>query len=158
VCGYLVGILGNILMFISLGMILLSIGVGITYALVFCMVYADNKGLSAWKKSRPFCLCTYRVIAGLSCLSFRFFRIIFSKLFNRPNFSMQLRNASPLFSATSKLTFASLITNTLPMVAVCVFILYKQSQLDQTFFCALDTLLLGILAGILLTIDSIRSD
>ena len=42
------------------------------------------------------------------------------------------------------------------MIAISAFILYKKQIYDQTFFCALDTLLLGFVAGVLLTIDSAK--
>jgi RsiW-degrading membrane proteinase PrsW (M82 family) len=71
---------------------------------------------------------------------------------------MTVINGPSFLSATSKVTFASLLCNTTPMVIVCIYTIYKaQKQYDQTFFCALDTLILGFLAGILLIVDSINN-
>lgn len=122
---------------------------------MFYMRYRSDKKVFTWKENNK---CSYRMATVMSFLSFRFFRITYSKLFKLPSFSMFAIKCAQLLSATSKLTFASLIVNTLPMVCVCVFTVYKaQHQYDQTFFCALDTLLLGFLAGIFLITDSINN-
>lgn len=43
------------------------------------------------------------------------------------------------------------------MIGVCAFVLYKKQIYDQTFFCALDTLILGFIAAVVLTIDSCKN-
>lgn len=67
---------------------------------------------------------------------------------------MYVADGARLLNSTSKLTYATLVMNTLPMMAICAIILYKAEQVDQTFFCAIDTLILGFCSAVLLTIDS----
>ena len=67
---------------------------------------------------------------------------------------MYVADGMRLLNATTKLTYVTLVFNTLPMMAICSIILYKAQQVDQTFFCAIDTLLLGFCSAVLLTIDS----
>jgi hypothetical protein len=143
-------------MLITLAMIILSIVLGISYIIAFILRYQSDKNANKWKQGNAW---SYRVIAALSFISFRFFRISYSRLFKLSNFSMTVSDAPTLLSATSKLTFASLICNTFPMVIICIVTVNKaQRNFDQTFFCSLDTLLLGFLAGIFLIIDSITSN
>lgn len=40
------------------------------------------------------------------------------------------------------------------MIGISAFVLYKKQIYDQTFFCALDTVILGFIAAVFLTIDS----
>ena len=40
------------------------------------------------------------------------------------------------------------------MVVVAAVLLYQKKIYDQTFFCALDTMLLGFIACVFLTIDA----
>ena len=70
---------------------------------------------------------------------------------------MYIANGERFLTTTSRLTFSSLIANTLPMIGIIVFVLYKKQIYDQTFFCALDTLILGFIAAVLLTIDSCKN-
>lgn len=43
------------------------------------------------------------------------------------------------------------------MIVLSAFTLYKKQIYDQTFFCALDTVILGFIAAVILTIDGCKS-
>lgn len=43
------------------------------------------------------------------------------------------------------------------MIGISAFILYKKQIYDQTFYCAIDTIILGFTAAVFLTIDSCKS-
>lgn len=43
------------------------------------------------------------------------------------------------------------------MIAICAFVLYKKQIYDQTFFCSLDTIFLGFMSAVFLTIDSCKN-
>lgn len=43
------------------------------------------------------------------------------------------------------------------MIGVSAFVIYKKQIYDQTFFCAIDTLILGFTAATILTIDSCKN-
>lgn len=71
---------------------------------------------------------------------------------------MYVADGARLLSTTSRLTFISIVANTLPMIAISAIVLYKVKQYDQTFYCAIDTLLLGFVAAVMLTIDSSKNN
>lgn len=42
------------------------------------------------------------------------------------------------------------------MIGISVYLAYKKQVYDQTFFCAIDTIILGFITAVLLTIDSCK--
>lgn len=69
---------------------------------------------------------------------------------------MYVADGERFITTTNRLSFVTLFTNTLPMVGISAAALYKKQIHDQTFFCALDTLILGLIGAIILTIDSCK--
>lgn len=141
-------------MYVSVAVIGVSIGVGIVYGVIVWKKYQDDKGIAGWKDYDVSCVYVFRAVHIVSGLSFRFYRMLYSKLFNRVIFSMYVADGTRLLITTARLTYVSLIVNTLPMMALCAILLYKAEQIDQTFFCAIDTLILGFCSAVFLTIDS----
>lgn len=138
----------------GLSIICLSIGVGIAYNISFCKQYDSDRGWLTWREYDKSCIYANRIIVGFSILTFRFFRFLYSRLFNRIFLTIYIADGGRFLSTMSKLTIGSLILFTLPMLGGSGFILYKKQIFDQTFFCAIDTLILGFITACLLTIDS----
>jgi hypothetical protein len=68
---------------------------------------------------------------------------------------MHIKAGVSLLIATTKLTFISLIVNTLPMLCICVFIISREKPFtDFTYYNSIDTLILGFLAVAFLLLDS----
>lgn len=143
-------------MILSLASIVLSMGIGVSYSIVIFKQYENDKGLSAWKAYNYSCKWGYRIVSVMSGLSFRFFRILYGKMFNRYIFSMYIADGNSFLKATNRLSLVSLIFNTLPMIGMCAYLLYKKQIFDQSFYCIVDTIILGFLASVLISIDSCR--
>ena len=68
-------------MYLGIAVLLLSISLGVIFNILFCHQYECDRGLQAWKEHDDVCVRSYRIVTGFSCLTFRFFRLIYSKLF-----------------------------------------------------------------------------
>lgn len=143
--------------YVGLVCVLLSVGVGAAFVIAVYKSYEWDKGILAWKEYDSTCVYAYRIVNALSFCTFRFFRFLYCRFFNRTFFTMYVADGERFITTTNRLTFVTLFTNSLPMIGVCAYVLYKKQIYDQTFFCALDTLILGLIAAIILTIDSCKS-
>ena len=67
--------------------ILCSLGLGIAYNVWIKRSFNLDPGFSHWLDHNKYNLNCYRIIVCLSCLTMPFFRMIYSRFFNRKNFS-----------------------------------------------------------------------
>ena len=143
-------------LYIGLAIICVSLLVGIIFNIFICKGFEFDKGFLIWKEHDSSCLRTYRIVGGFSCLSFRFFRLLYSRLFDRFYFSAYIANGERLLTVTNRVTFITILLMTLPMIGLSATFLYNKTNQDQTFFSAIDTILLGFIAMVLLTIDTAK--
>lgn len=64
-----------------------SLILGIVYNTSIKKTFNEDPGFINWMEHNKYNLNCYRIIFGLSCLTMPFFRMIYSRIFNRKNFS-----------------------------------------------------------------------
>ncbi len=66
----------------------------------------------------------------------RFFRIIYSKLFNSLHFSVVAFRRSNLFTISTIFTICSLLLSELPVIIAAFYLIYNKLLKDQVFYTA----------------------
>ena len=66
----------------------------------------------------------------------KFFRIIYSKIFNSLHFSLVAFKRQNLFPVSTAFTIAALLLTELPVLAAAFYLVYNKLLKDQIFFTA----------------------
>lgn len=82
-----------------------------------------------------------------------FFRMLYSRFFNRPNFCCFFLDGAELLLGSNWFTFGFIVFSLLPLVFVCGYIIYIKQFYDQTLIFSIDTLLLSLALLLFLIID-----
>lgn len=98
------------------------------------------------------------VKAASLLLGCRFFRILYSRLFNTIHLSLAYRNRSNVFTIATIFTLCFLIFSEIPALVGCWFLVYNKTLKDQTFYTSIEGLVVTIVAIVFSLLDIYKSD
>ena len=87
-----------------------------------------------------------------------FFRLVYSRFFNRNNFSCFFLEGWELLVGSNWFTAVFIVFSGLPLVFVCGYLIYLKQSYDQTLIYSIDTLILNLFQILFLIIDIANKD
>lgn len=91
-------------------------------------------------------------------LGCKFFRIVYSRLFNSITLSLAYRNRSNVFTVATIFTLCFLIFCEIPAIVGCWSLVYSKRLKDQTFYTSVEGLILTIISIVFGLMDIYKSD
>lgn len=79
--------------------------------------------------------------------------MLYSRFFNRPNFSCFFLDGAELLLGSNWFTLGFIVFSLLPLIFVCGYLIYIKQYYDQTLIYSIDTLLLSLALLLFLIID-----
>lgn len=104
----------------------------------------------------------YTVLQAVKLLSLllgcKFFRIVYSRLFNSITLSLAYRNRSNVFTIATIFTLCFLIFCEIPVLVGCWSLVYSKRLKDQTFYTSIEALIITVISIVFSLIDIYKSD
>lgn len=138
---------------LGLTAVLVSLGLGLVFNRWVDKTFAADAGFSHWKEHSEYNYNCYRIVVVISALTVPLFRILYSRFFNRANFSCYFIEGAELLRISNYFTFAFILFCILPLIFVCGYIIYIKQTYDQTLIYGIDVLLLSLALLLFLFID-----
>ena len=135
-----------------------SLVLGIVFNVWVKKTFMYDSGFDHWRDRSHYNVYSYRVIAVMSGLSLPFFRMIYSRIFCRNNFSAFFLNGAELFLGSNWFTAGFILFSIMPLVFCCGYLIYLKQTYDQALIYSIDTLLLSLTLLLLLIIDMASKD
>jgi hypothetical protein len=152
--------LDNKMAFFAVGMLInvSCLIVSIAFTIKVWVSHCKNDiGFRLWEDNGIGCKITKYLVNTLSCFMFRFYRLIYSRLFGRVEFNAFYSRGNQLLIMTRNCTYASIALQSFPMVAVAAALLYMKKVRDQTYYNCIDVAITGTLSIILNIINCQKS-
>ena len=138
--------------------IICSLILGLMFNCWIKKTFELDSGFDHWKERNNYNLYSYRVIVVFSSLTMPFFRMIYSRIFLRNNFSSFFLNGADLFLGTNWFTLAYILFSMLPLIFCCGYLIFLKQTFDQTLVYSIDTLILSLVLIMFLVIDMASKD
>lgn len=126
---------------------------------IFVLVYyfkvlARDEKLKVWSKSHK---CANGIIVTMACLvNFKFIKIIVSSIFGLRICKADIDKRSTLLMPLLIMSYISIITTSVPIICILVYILSVYSSGNPVFIFALDTLITTCLSTLMMIPDLIQ--
>ena len=88
----------------------------------------------------------------------KFFRIIYSKIFDSLHFSMVAFKRTNIFTISTVFTIVSLLASELPILAAAFYLVYNKILKDQVFYTSIEVLIVTVVSIIIALIDIYKAD
>lgn len=112
-------------------------------AKVWASYTRDNVGFKLWEDNGVSCKVSKYVVNTITCFMFRFYRIIYSRLFGRVWLNCFYSKGTDLLIFTRNCTYASIALHSFPMVAAAGALVYLKRIKDQTYYNCIDVAIIG---------------
>lgn len=130
-----------------------SLLMGIVFVVWLKKKFGLDSGFLHWKERTEYNSYSFRIVSFFSILTMPFFRILYSRFFNRNNFSCFFLDGWELLLGSNWFTGSYILFSALPLVFVCGYLIYLKQSYDQTLIFSIDTLILSLVLILLLIID-----
>lgn len=135
---------------VGLAVIITSMVASVAFtAKVWASFCREDIGFRLWEDNGVSCKVAKYAVNTLSCFVFRFFRIIYSRLFGRVWLNCFFSKGTELLILTRSCTYASVALNSFPMVAMAGTLVYFKRIKDQTYYNCIDVAVIGACSIIL---------
>lgn len=152
----------NITYTIPIVLLAFSIFSYVLLAIVFFFVNkrkmeADDLAMQWVTNNVNYAVCQIVKVASLF-LGCKFFRIIYSRLFNSITLSLAYRNRSNVFTIATIFSLCFLIFSEIPAIVACWSLVYNKTLKDQTFYTSIEGLVVTVIAIIFTLIDIYKAE
>lgn len=100
-------------------------------------------GFKLWEDNGVSCKVSKYMVNIISCFDFRFFRIIYSRLFGRVWLNCFFSKGTEFLIVTRTCTYLSVALQSFPMVAMSGALVYFKQIKDQTYYNCIDVAIIG---------------
>lgn len=113
----------------------------------------DDMGHRLWLEKDTSCKWSQYVANTISCFMFRFYRLIYSRLFGRVWLNAFYGKGQDLLILTRNCTYVSVALQSFPMVAMAGALVYFKRIRDQTYYNCIDLGITGAISIVLCMIN-----
>lgn len=144
-----------VLLAVALGLwLLLNIGFYVTITL---RTKTDDY-FRLWLSVAPCNYWTYVMLLHLSLLSWRFYRLLYCRLFNLHPLSMMFKNNRLIFPPTTIFAVLTVLFCEIPVVAAAILTAHNKQLKDQVFYSCVETIVLTGLIALLTLADIYKAE
>lgn len=144
-------------MILAIAGIVLLLAVSITFYVLNRKRIMEDPFFSEWMQ--PQCnYYTYLICMHVSLLNFKFYRIVYCRLFNSQALSLYLKFPKSVFPLTTIFTVVVLFLSEVLVGVSAALTLYNKNNKDQVFYTALECLLVTAITAVMSLVDIYKAD